>query len=283
MQGKQLSEMFDMAEAGAVAFSDDKGHVGTELMTRALEYSNNFGGLIISFPHDNGVNAQGLIHEGAASVSLGLQGIPSIAEELRLQRDIELLKYTGGRLHVSMISTSRSVELIRKAKKDKLNITCGIAAHQLSFSDDDLSGFDSNLKVLPPFRTKNDHKALIAGLKDGTIDVICSDHTPEDVEHKVREFEDANFGISSLETAFSTIWNQVSELIPIEDIISKLTDNPAQILHQKTRQIAEGYNEGITVFTTDEYATFSSSEWQSKSKNSPFIDQTLKGKVLMMG
>ena len=134
-----------------------------------------------------------------------------------------------------------------------------------------------------PFRTKNDQKALIAGLKDGTIDVICSDHTPEDVEHKVREFEDANFGISSLETAFCSIWNQVSELIPIEDIISKLTDNPAQILRQKTRQIAEGYNEGITVFTTEEYSTFTSSDWQSKSKNSPFIDQTLKGKVLMMG
>ncbi len=283
MQGKQLAEMFDMSEAGAVAFSDDKNHIGTELMTRALEYSNNFGGLIISFPHDNGVNAHGLVHEGRASVSLGLQGIPSIAEELRLQRDIELLKYTGGRLHVSMISTARSVELIRKAKKDKLNITCGMAAHQLSYTDDDLSGFNSNLKVLPPFRTKQDHTALVAGLKDGTIDVICSDHTPEDVEHKVREFEDANFGISSLETAFCSIWNQVSETLPIEDLITKLTANPANILKQEQRLISEGYNLGITVFSTDEYTTFSSQDWQSKSQNSPFIDQVLKGKVLMMG
>lgn len=283
MQGKQLAEMFDMASAGAVAFSDDKNHLGTELMTRALDYSNNFGGLIISFPHDNGVNAHGLVHEGAASVSLGLQGIPSIAEELRLQRDIELLKYTGGRLHVSMISTARSVELIRKAKKDKLNITCGIAAHQLSFTDEDLAGFDTRLKVLPPFRSKNDHKALINGLKDGTIDVVCSDHTPEDVEHKVREFEDANFGISSLETAFCSVWNEVGDSLPIEDLIACFTDNPARILNQEKRIIGEGYNQGVTVFSTDDYTTFDSGNWQSKSANSPFIEKTLRGKVFMMG
>lgn len=283
MQGKQLSEMYDMSMAGAVAFSDDKNHLGTELMTRALDYSNNFGGLIISFPYDNGVNAHGLVHEGAASVSLGLQGIPAIAEEMRLQRDIELLKYTGGRLHVSMISTARSVDIVRKAKKEKLNITCGIAAHQLSFTDEQLAGFDSNLKVMPPFRTKTDQKALIAGLKDGVIDVICSDHTPEDVEHKVREFEDANFGINALETAFCSIWNEVSESISIDELIQRFTDNPSEILNLEPRILTEGYNNGVTVFATDEFTTFGADDWQSKSRNSPFLGKTLKGKVLMMG
>lgn len=280
MEGKQLSEMFDMHTAGAIAFTDDKQRVGTELMSKALDYSNNFGGLIISFPYDNGVSAHGLINEGTTSVSLGLKGIPNIAEEMQLHRDIELLRYSGGRLHVSLISTAKSVELIRNAKKDKLNITCGIAAHQLSFTDEDLSGFDSNLKVLPPFRSKEDRKALIAGLKDGTIDCICSDHTPEDVEHKVREFEDANFGISSIETAFSAAWTALEQHLTIEEVISKFTTSPASVLKMNHAPIEEGNATDLTVFSLEQSTTFTKEDWESKSLNSPFVGMELKGRVV---
>lgn len=278
--GKQLSEMFDMHSAGAVAFTDDKQPVSTELMTRALEYASNFGGLIISFPYDQGLHTGGLIHEGPTSVSLGLKGIPSLSEELRLQRDIELLRYTGGRLHVSLVSAARSIDLIRRAKKDKLNITCGIAAHQLSFTDSDLASFDSNLKVMPPFRGKEDRKAMIAGLRDGTIDVICSDHTPEDPEHKVREFEDASPGISGIESAFCAVFTSLTEHLETANIIDKLTTGPASVLGMTIPAIEEGTQLSLTVFSTDESTLFSKSSWKSKSVNSPFMEQTLRGKVL---
>jgi dihydroorotase len=281
MEGKQMSEMYDMHQSGAVAFTDDKKNVGTELMMRALDYTRNFGGLVMSFPYDKGVSAHGQMHEGITSVSMGTPGIPGIAEEIRLQRDIELLRYSGGRLHVSLISTAKSVDMIRKAKKEGLNITCAIAAHQLYFLDEDMLGFDTNKKVMPPFRSKDDRKALIAGLKDGTIDAICSDHTPQDVEHKVREFEDASFGISSIETAFCTAFTALEKHMALEEIVSKFTSGPATVLGMEAATIKEGNVADITVFTTEDNTTFDSSSWKSKSKNSTFIGMELRGKVVM--
>lgn len=279
MEGKQLSEMYDMHGAGAVAFTDDKQNVSTELLSRALEYSKNFGGLIMSFPFDKGVSTNGQMHEGAMSVAMGTKGIPSVAEEIRVQRDIELLRYCGGRLHFSLISTARSVELIRKAKKEGLQVTCAIAAHQLMFTDEDLKAFDSNYKVLPPFRTKEDKKALVAGLKDGTIDAICSDHTPEDVEHKIREFEDANFGVSSIESTFCTAWTVLEKYMSVEEVVSKLTSGPNDVLGINTTVIEEGSEVDITVFSATENTIFNESNWISKSKNSPVIGLELRGKV----
>lgn len=280
MEGKQLSEMYDMHSAGAIAFTDDKKNVGTELMSRALEYAKNFGGLIMSFPYEKSLSPHGQMNEGAVSVSLGMKGIPHVSEEMRVQRDLELLRYHGGRLHFMLISTSKSVELIRKAKKEGLQVTCSIAAHQLSFLDEDLRTFDSNYKVLPPFRTKEERKALIAGIKDGTIDAICSDHTPEDIEHKVREFEDAEFGISSIETAFPSAWTALSPHMDIEDVMPLFTSGPAKILGISQPSISEGNPASITAFTPTETTTFSKDAWKSKSYNSPFLGKTLNGKVL---
>lgn len=280
MEGRKLSEMFDMHQAGAIAFTDDKKQVDTELMARALEYSRNFGGLILSFPYDRGVSPAGLLNEGSTSASTGMPGIPDLSEEMRLQRDIELLRYCGGRLHVSLISTAASVELIRKAKKTGLNITCGIAAHQLSFTDADLVSFDNNLKVLPPFRTAKDHKSIITGLKDGTIDCICSDHTPEDVEHKNLEFEYAAFGISSIETAFCSAWTALRNNIALETLVSKFTNGPARILGHKVPEIKTGEVAELTVFSPDGFTTFADTGWKSKSKNSPFINKKLQGRVI---
>lgn len=280
MEGAQLSEMYDMHIAGAVAFTDDKKSVNSELMMRALEYTRNFDGLVMNFPFEKGICSHGQMNEGIASVQMGTKGIPNIAEEIRLQRDIELLRYTGGKLHVSLISTAKSVDLIRKAKKDRLRITCAVAAHQLAFLDDDLKTFDTSLKVLPPFRNKEDRRALIAGLKDGTIDAICSDHTPQDTEHKVREFEDADFGISSIETTFSTAWSILEKHLSIEDVIAKFTTGPAEVLGIDLLSFEEGEKAEITLFSIEENKVVAMDSWQSKSKNTPFIGKVLRGRVV---
>lgn len=279
-EGKQLSEMFDMANAGAIAFTDDKSNVGTELMTRALEYSSNFNGLIMTFPHDPGVNPGGMINEGATSVKMGLKGISTFAEEIRLSRDIELLRYCGGRMHVSLISTAGSVDLIRKAKRDGLNITAAVAAHQLMFTDEDVATFDSNLKVMPPFRGENDRKALIRGLKDGTIDAIVSDHSPEDHEHKVLEFEYANYGMSSIQTCYATANSALEKHLSTEQIIEKFTAGPARVLGLELPVIEEGEDAFLTLFCPNETETCSKEKWRSKSINSPFLNKPLTGKVI---
>jgi dihydroorotase len=277
LQGKQLAEMFDMQQAGAVAYSDDRGDVGTELMCRALEYSQNLPGRIMVLPIDRGVNGNGQMHEGLTSVSLGMKGIPNLAEDIRVQRDLELLRYCGGRMHFSLISSARSVDLVRKAKRDGLNVTCSVAAHQLLFSDDSLTSFDSNFKVIPPFRSKEDKKALLAGLKDGTIDAIVSDHCPEDIEHKVREFEDASFGISSLEATFCTAFTALEKHMTAGEILEKFTSGPEKILGITPESIEEGAH--VSVFCAEGNTDFTANNWQSKSKNSPIIGMQLRGEV----
>ncbi|MFM7234952.1 MAG: dihydroorotase [Flavobacteriales bacterium] len=279
-EGKQLAEMFDMQQAGAVAFSDDRGAVGTELLCRALEYTRNLNGVVMVLPWDRGLNGHGQMHEGPVSVSLGMKGIPAAAEEIRVQRDIELLRYSGGRLHFMLISTARSVDLIRKAKRDGLQVTCAVAAHQLLFTDEQLTTFDTNYKVMPPFRSKDDRKALIAGLKDGTIDAIVSDHCPEDVEHKVREFEDANFGISSIESSFCAAFTALEKYMSAEEIVEKFTTGPEAILGLSPTSITDEKNIPISFLFTETDTHFTRENWQSKSANSPVIGRTLRGAVL---
>jgi dihydroorotase len=217
------------------------------------------------------------MHEGSVSVSLGMKGLPSLAEETRIQRDLELLRYCGGRIHFMLISTAKSVELIRKAKREGLAVTCGVAAHQLLFTDEDLRTFDSNYKVIPPFRSKEDRKALIAGLKDGTIDAIVSDHSPEDVEHKVREFEDANFGVSSIESSFCSAFTALEKYMTVEEVIEKFTSGPEGVLGLAPSPVSEGAS--VSVFIPDSNTEFTPSTWISKSKNSPVIGMSLRGEV----
>jgi len=280
LEGKQLAELFDMHLSGAIAFTDDKQPVSTELMTRSLEYARNFGGLVMSFPFDPGVNPGGMMHEGPTSTGMGIKGLSSLSEEMRLHRDLSLLAYCGGRLHVSLISTSGSVDLIRKAKKNGLAVTCAVAAHQLAFTDEDMIGFDSNLKVLPPFRSKSDRKALIAGLKDGTIDAICSDHSPEDHEHKVLEWEYANYGISSIENTFSIALEQLRDHLEPADLIAKFTSGPASVLGVETARIEEGETAELTAFSLTESTTYALTDRGSKSVNTPFGGKTLIGKII---
>lgn len=278
--GKQMSEMFDMFKAGAVAFSDDMQHIPTELMVRSLEYTRNFGGLVMSYPLDREVNPKGMVHEGFTSVQMGMKGLSNISEEIRIKRDLDILKYTGGKLHFSLISTAGAVKLIRQAKKEKLHVTCSIAAHQLSFTDEDMIDFDSNLKVLPPFRTEADRKELIAGLKDGTIDAVCSDHQPLTTEQKNLEFEYADFGISNIQYAFSTFFSEVHDSLELETILDKFTSAPAKILNMDQYGIHEGSTSGLVLIAVNEETEVTKKNWESKSFNSPFFGKKLKGRIV---
>jgi dihydroorotase len=280
--GKQLAEVYDMHRAGAVAFTDDKHPVPTELMLRALEYTRNFNGLVMTFPNDPSVAPSGQMHEGTVSVSLGLKGIPALSEELRLSRDLDLLRYTGGKMHVSLISAAGSVERIRKARKDGLQVTCAVAAHQLLYTHEELQGFESIYKCLPPLRTSQDKKALIAGIKDGTIDAICSDHSPEDIERKDREFEYASFGLSSIQSTFHHALKALRKDLSIEQIVEKFTTGPAHILGLDVPEIEEGSKGPFTVFSTSGETTFDSTNWASRSAFGPAMGQRLPGRIFTL-
>lgn len=286
-EGQEMTQMYDLHKAGAVAFSDGLKNVShTGVLMRALQYAQAFDGLVMQLPSDKNLS-NGHMHEGITSTKLGLKGLPSIAEEMMIQRDLEILRYTGGKIHFSTISTARSVELIRKAKQEGLNVTCDIAAYQLSFLDEDLAKnefiFDTFLKVFPPLRTQNDKNALLEGLKDNTIDVIVSNHIPHDEESKKLEFDLADFGMINFQTAFAAIRKQTENHLSLEEIIKKITTNPRQILKLKEPQIKEGEKANLTIFYPNEEWKFEKKMNASKSKNSPFIDlsTSLKGKVFM--
>ena len=211
-KGEYLAELYDMSTAGAVAFYDYKKPISNpNLMKIALQYASNFDGLVCSFPQENKISGQGVMNENITSTRLGLKGIPALAEELQVARDLFLLEYTGGKLHISTISTATSVALIREAKKKKLNITCSVAIHNLYFTDDVLTDFNTNYKVLPPLRTQSDIDALIEAVKDGTIDMVTTDHNPIDIEEKKIEFDHANYGTIGLESAFGAL-QKIAEL-----------------------------------------------------------------------
>ena len=279
-EGKDLSEMFDMHSSGAVAFTDDKHPVNDSgLMLRALLYSKNFNGLIVSFPHDVHLAHNGQMNEGVMSTSLGMKGIPSLAEEVMVMRDLELAEYAEARIHFTCISTKRSVDLIRKAKAKGLKVTADVCINNLVLDDSYLSDFDSNYKYLPPLRTKEDIAALKQGLKDGTIDVICSDHTPENEENKKCEFEHAANGSIGLETFFGLANKHLTDVLSLDDIINKIAINPRKILNLNIPQIKEGEKANLTLFDTDTEWTFTEKDIQSKSKNTPYINSKLKGKA----
>jgi dihydroorotase len=280
MKGNQLAELFDMTQAGAMAFTDDKEPMSTAMMIKALEYVNSFGALLMVFPLNHQVNPDGLMHEGKTSTSMGTKGLSNLSEYMQIQRDIEILGYTGGRIHFSNISCAESVELIRKAKKKGMNVTCGISAHQLSYLDEDLTSFPTNLKVLPPFRSQRDRDALIKGLLDDTIDVIVSDHTPVIIEEKSVEFEFASFGISTLPTAFSCIYTALEGDMELSAILHKMTIAPREILGVKSPTIEEDQPARFTIISTAENTQWNKKQWAAKSINSPFIGETLRGKVI---
>jgi dihydroorotase len=279
MKGKQLTEFSELQKAGAMGFTEDDHTVSTELMMRALEYSKQTNTRIFVAPNDYSVHPKAQMHEGKTSVKMGLKGASELSETLRIQRDLALLKYTGGSLHFYSISTAKGIEMIRKAKKDDLHVTCSIAAHQLSFTHDDMIDYDSNKKVWPPFRSATDGKALLIGLNDGTIDAIESQHTPLVIENKELEFEYANFGISGIEIAFQTIYHAVGNEVPLETLLEKFTIGAEFSANIPPIQMEIGEPARLTLISTKGITKVSNNTWISRGKNTPFFNTELKGAI----
>jgi len=275
-EGIDMAELYDMQQSGAIAFGDyNKPIENDNLMKVALLYAQNFDGLVLSFPKNNKIAGEGIANEGINSTKLGLKGIPALAEHIQIARDLFLLEYTGGKLHIPTISSAKSVELIKDAKKKGLKVTCSVAAHHLVLTDNELHGFDSNFKTNPPLRTKDDLKALQKGVKSGAIDIITSDHNPIDIEHKKVEFSEAKDGIIGLETIFGAI----NSVLDLEDFINCITTKPKEIFGIENHAIKEGNIADITLFDPNSDVTFTKEQILSTSKNSPFINKKLKGNV----
>ncbi len=272
-EGEDLAELYDMSNAGAVAFYDYQYPISNpNLMKIALQYASNFDGLICSFPQESRISGLGVVNEHINSTKLGLKGNPALAEELQIARDLFILEYTEGKLHIPTLSTAKSVDLIRAAKAKNLNVTCSVAIHNLSFTDDVLHDFDTHYKVLPPLRTQKDCEALIEGLKDGTIDMVTTDHNPIDIEHKKIEFDFALNGTIGLESAFGALQN----IFTTKKTIALLTQGKARF-GVKTASINEGELADITLFNPDKSYNFSQADISSRSKNSMFLGSALKG------
>ncbi len=276
-EGKDLAEMYDMHLSGAKAFTDGNRPVqDAGLLERALLYTQGFDALIFSYPEDTAIAGKAKVNEGVISTLLGMKGIPSLAEELMIARDLYLAEYTGSKLHISTISTIRSVELIREAKRNGLKVTCDVAAHHLVLTEEALIGFDSQYKVKPPLRTQKDVDAIIEGLKDGTIDAIVSQHTPHEIECKDVEFEVADYGIIALQTTLPIVLNAISD---INLIVQKLSISPRQILNLKVPKINIAEPANLVIFDKNAEWEFNNKTNFSKSQNSPYFGKVLKGKV----
>ncbi|MGO1585731.1 dihydroorotase [Mesonia sp.] len=275
-EGKDLAEVYDMHNAGAVSFYDYKKPVNNpNLLKIALQYVQNFDGLVQSFPLDESIAHKGYVHENKQSTILGLKGIPSFAEELQISRDLHILEYTEGKLHIPTLSTKKAVALIREAKKKGLDVSCSVAVHQLVFHNDKLETFNSHFKVMPPLRSKEDQEALVEGVKDGTIDMVTTDHMPIDIENKKVEFENALFGTIGLESAFGAL----NALLGLEKTIDLLTKAKKRF-HIPTSLIKEGKMANFSFFNPKGNYTFAPQHIYSSSKNAMFLNHSLTGKAL---
>ncbi|MBI5184023.1 MAG: dihydroorotase [Nitrospinae bacterium] len=282
LKGEELSEIGELSEAGVIAISNDGGvMVKGGVMRRALEYARMFNLLVISHCEDTNLSAGGVMNEGFVSTELGLRGIPNVSEEIIVARDIALAELTGERLHIAHVSTAGSVRMIREAKGRGLNISCEVAPHHFTLSDEAVRGFDTNTKVNPPLRSEEDLDAIKEGLKDGIIEVIATDHAPHNIYEKEVEYNYAPFGIVGLETGLSLTLRLVHNgILSLMEAISKLTINPAKIMRLDTKGVLKiGGDADITIIDINREIIVDVSRFKSKSRNSPFNGWRLKGCV----
>src|SRR6267154_688492 len=279
-KGEELTDMIDLHEAGAVAFTDGlKPLWHTDIFLKSLQYLQKFNGLLIDHPEDIWLDLFGQMHEGPRSASLGLKGMPRIAEEIAVSRNLKLLEYAGGRLHFARISSAKSVNLIRTAKIKGLNVSCDVTGFQPLLLDSELDNFDTNYKTNPPLREKSDADALLKGLEDGTIDVLCSGHLPVDDESKFLEFDQADFGMINLQT-FASQLTSLSEEVKLEELILKVSEAPRQLLSIEIPKIDIDEKANLTLFDPNCEWEFKNENNFSKSKNSPWLNKKLKGKAV---
>jgi dihydroorotase len=280
LKGEQLAEMFDMYNAGSLAFSDNMRPVhNSGLFSRALLYAKNFNGLIISFPYEEKISPNGLINEGVVSTKLGLEGIPDLSEELMVNRDLLINNYHEGRLHFNILSSKKSIEQIKIAKKSQNNLSCGTSINHLLFDDEIISQFDNRFKILPPFRTKEDRNALLEGIKNGTIDVITSYHQPNEKETTNVEFSLSPFGSIGTQVCFPLALTYLKEYIGLEKIVQCMSINPRTILQYEVPIIKEGYVGNMTLFNPDKKWTYDKNNNTSMSENTGLFGSELIGFV----
>lgn len=279
IEGKQLAEMMDMQAHGAVAFTDGwKPVQNANVLLKALEYVKAFNGTLIQIPQDESIAATGLMHEGIVSTRMGMAGIPPEAETIIIARDLQLLKYTNSRLHFTGVSTAAGVDMIRKAKREKLNVTCSVTPYHLALNDEALVGYDSMYKVSPPIRSEKDRQALIKGLKDGTIDCITSHHRPHEWDAKAKEFEYAAHGMNIQEVAFNIALQGVADKVETERVVDAFCNAPRTIFGLPQGGLSKGDKASLTIFTTK--GKIALNEMKSAAANNPFIDNELSGKVI---
>ncbi len=281
-EGKQLSPMADLAAAGVVAFSDDGSPVSDpEIMRRALEYAGMFGRPIIQHAEESSMTRGGTMNEGLTSTILGLPSIPSVAEEIMVGRDILLAKYVGAQYHVAHISTAGTLDQVRAARERGIAVTCEITPHHFTLSDDAVDGFDTNTKMNPPLRSKDDLQAMKEGLRDGTIDAIATDHAPHSRDEKMVDYVQAPFGIVGLETAIGLTVTGLLEpgIISLSRMVELMAVNPRKILHLPAVGIKEGVMANLSIFDIDTEWTVDVAAFRSKSKNSPFHGRVLRGRA----
>jgi dihydroorotase len=280
LDGLTMAEMYDMHLSGAAGFTDgNKALASAGMMMRSLEYVKNFNSFVLSHADDISLSSNGKMNEGNVSVMLGLKSIPAIAEELMISRDIELLRYSGSRIHFSHISTAGAVRSIAKAKKEGLNVTCDVAIANLVYDDSTLMEFDTNYKVNPPLRSKEEIESLIKGINDGTIDAIVSDHYPLDDEHKVVEFDIASTGMSTIQVFYAMLL-MLGDKIKVNRLIECISINPRKILGLAPASVNEGSEANFTIFNPSLNWEYNAASNLSLSKNSPLYNSTLKGKVV---
>ncbi len=279
--GKELAEMMDMRSNGAIAFSDGwKPVQNAGLLLKALEYVTAFGGIIVQIPVDDSLAAGGLMNEGIVSTSLGMQGVPQLAETLRIHRDIELLRYTNSKLHISGVSTAASLEMIKRAKAEGLAITCSVTPYHLALTEDALTTYDSAYKVSPPLRGTSDQAALLLGIADGTIDGIASHHRPHEWDAKMKEFEYAADGMAVQELSFPIIWQALSQSVSPAHLTNLLSSAPRRIFGLPDAGIEVGNRASLTLFNISEKYSLQANHARSASINNPFLGQEFTGRVI---
>lgn len=280
LEGEDFTEIIDLKEAGAIAFSDGlKPLWHTDLLRKSMMYVQKFDGLVIDRPEEKWLSQFGVMNEGVNSALVGMKGIPSVGEEIAIARDLKILEYTGGNLHLSNISSAESVKLIRRAKKKGLKVTCDVAAHQLIYTDDAVQEFEAIYKVSPPLRSEKDIKALIKGINDDTIDAICSAHQPQDEENKKLEYDLAADGMNNMQVILPLLIQLKAE-IPIETMVTKLSTGPREILGMNQPKVEKGEEANLTLFDIKQKWKYNRESNKSKSDNSPLFGQEVVGKVL---
>ena len=280
LAGENLTEMLDLHAAGAKSFSEgDRTIANSELLLKALQYTASLNIPVFQNPRDPDLSKNTHMHEGSVSTHLGLRGEPGLSEELIIQRDLEILKYSGGRLHFSKVSSAKSVDLLRKAKDDGLNVSADVGINHLIFTDQAVGDFETNFKVIPPYRTEMDRKALVEGISLGIIDAISSNHRPQDQESKELAFDLAGPGIISLQTFYSNLL-LLEKDVPLDILIDRITYGPRRILGIDAVSVAEGSPAKMTIYDPAAKWTLNQESNKSKSKNTPSWSDELTGKVL---